>query len=390
MIGAVTPLLALPAISHRFGVEGWSAIAVGQSVGAAASVAVELGWGLTGPQAVASTDHWGSSRLLASSMKSRVAVAVAVLPAAALVVWLLAPPYVFAAVLAAAAMSISGLSLNWFFIGLGRPSRIFWSDALPRLLSVLLGVASITLLAAPLEVFSACLLLGFLASPVVGVALARPSRLAFSNVDDVVATVRRQAVALVGRGLSAVYIGLPVALVQAWAPTAVPVFAAAERLMRMGLLVLQSVPNVLQRTIGVATNNANSLKAVSRQVIALQAIVGAIAGTVCALAMPRAVDLLFAGEAKVGFDLSTAAGCVVVLTSLSRATGMLLVARRRVRWITMSAGAAALSAFWLLTVLPGRFGATGAMLALVAAELVALAIQVFGLTRWAAHNGGRP
>ena len=57
MIGAVTPLLAIPAISQQFGAPGWASIAVGQSVGAAASVAVELGWGLTGPQAVAATDR---------------------------------------------------------------------------------------------------------------------------------------------------------------------------------------------------------------------------------------------------------------------------------------------------------------------------------------------
>jgi hypothetical protein len=79
-----------------------------------------------------------------------------------------------------------------------------------------------------------------------------------------------------------------------------------------------------------------------------------------------------------------------LLTSLSRATGMLLVARKRVRWITLSAGVAAASACLLLLVLPSRHGATGAMLALACAEGLALAVQVFGLTRWAHGTTARP
>ena len=45
LIGAVTPLLAIPAISQQFGAPGWASIAVGQSVGAAASVAVDSAGG---------------------------------------------------------------------------------------------------------------------------------------------------------------------------------------------------------------------------------------------------------------------------------------------------------------------------------------------------------
>ncbi|AAT88561.1 hypothetical protein Lxx06010 [Leifsonia xyli subsp. xyli str. CTCB07] len=47
----MSPLLALPAIAHTAGAEGWAAIAIGQSLGGAAGVLVELGWGSPAPSA---------------------------------------------------------------------------------------------------------------------------------------------------------------------------------------------------------------------------------------------------------------------------------------------------------------------------------------------------
>jgi O-antigen/teichoic acid export membrane protein len=254
----------------------------------------------------------------------------------------------------------------------------------------LLGVVAITALGAPLVAYACCLLLGFVASPVIGVAMVRPRAIDFSRAEGVGSVIRRQAVAVAGRGLSAVYIGLPVALVQAWAPAAVPAFAAAERLMRMGLLVLQSVPNVLQRAVGAATRDARSLLVVTKQVLVLHTAVGVGAALACALALPTAVDLLFAGEVSVGFATSSAAACVVLFTSLSRATGMLLVARKRVPWISVSAGVAAASAFALLAILPSRLGPTGAMVSLAAAEALALLVQAFGLVRSDRRTAKRP
>ena len=250
---------------------------------------------------------------------------------------------------------------------------------------------AITALGAPLVAFACCLLLGFVVSPVIGVAMVRPRAIDFSRAEGVGSVIRRQAVAVGGRGLSAVYIGLPVALVQAWAPAAVPAFAAAERLMRMGLLVLQSVPNSCRGSgPGTLTRDARLLLVVAKQVLVLHTAVGVGAALVCALALPTAVDLLFAGEVSVGFATSSAAACIVLFTSLSRATGMLLVARKRVPWISVSAGVAAASAFALLAILPSRQGPTGAMVSLAAAEALALFVQAFGLVRSDRRSAKRP
>ena len=52
-LSAVTPLIAIPAITSTAGARGWEAYALGLSIGSAACVIIELGWPLTGPQRVA-------------------------------------------------------------------------------------------------------------------------------------------------------------------------------------------------------------------------------------------------------------------------------------------------------------------------------------------------
>ena len=43
IVGSLIPLLILPVISKEFGRDGWAAIAIGQSIGAAGAVLMELG-----------------------------------------------------------------------------------------------------------------------------------------------------------------------------------------------------------------------------------------------------------------------------------------------------------------------------------------------------------
>ena len=75
------------------------------------------------------------------------------------------------------------------------------------------------------------------------------------------------------------------------------------------------------------------------------------------------------------------AGAIVLLTCLSRATGMLLVSRAAVGWVTASAGVAAIVAVTLLTFLPQAYGPVGALAALAIAEMLALVVQTYGLRR---------
>jgi O-antigen/teichoic acid export membrane protein len=375
MFGAVTPLLALPAISDTNGAAGWTAIAVGQSVGAGGSVLVELGWSLTGPQTVAGSSAEQGKRVFAQACLSKLAVLAAVAPVAVLLTISLGPAHLTTAVLSALALCVGGMSANWYFIGLGEPRYIFFSDALPRVLFTLLGVG--TLYAhQPLWFFGLCSVLGYLSSFLLGVHLIGrqiPWKSEF-NKRAIRSTLRAQRVAVVGRGFSALYIGLPTSLVQAVSPSSVAAFSAAERLIRMGLMILQSVPNAFQRYIG-APGTAGSRQRRIQVTIVSQAIIGVVAASVVAFALPKTVDILFSGTVAVSEPVTIFAASVVLLTCLSRGTGLALVALQDVKWITFSAAGGAAAGVIAIPGLASTGGATGAMAGLVIAELVVFVVQ---------------
>ena len=82
LLNAVSPLLALPAITAHFGGSAWAAIAVGQSLGGTAGVIVELGWGLSGSQRVARMSPRNRANAFGVSLVAKAIVGVPVIGAA--------------------------------------------------------------------------------------------------------------------------------------------------------------------------------------------------------------------------------------------------------------------------------------------------------------------
>lgn len=381
MFGVVTPLLALPAITHTNGAGGWTAIAVGQSVGAGGAVLVELGWALTGPQAIAAATSADQKRLYIQAAASKVFVLTLVAPIVAVLSGVLVTHHRDAAILSALGIAVSGLSPNWYFIGQGRPRSIFLTDTIPRVSLTLVGVF-LLYAGSPLWTFAACSVFGYTASFALGSCLVGPGS-SWQNefqMRAIVATLRSQKIAVTGRGLSALYIGIPTSLVQAASPSSVAVFAAAERLVRMGLLVLQSVPNSLQRYLGSPTAAAEKARRI-RAVLISQIVIGILAGLVVASMLPLAVDLLLTGTVEMPTLVATIAGGVAAATCISRGTGLILVNAGQVRSITVSAATGAGFGVTTIPLLAAWAGAQGAMTGLLIAELSVLAVQTALLVR---------
>lgn len=383
-LSAVTPLIAIPAITATAGSPGWEAYALGLSIGSAASTFVELGWPLTGPQRVAAEaagDRW---KTLVLSLRTRLLALIVLAPTASAIAFLLArnvvPAEVPTAVLIALACAMAGLSGNWYFIGVGKPLRLLTSDALPRAIMIS-GTSVAVLLGAPLEVIP----LGYLAavtfSPIGSLLLARHERRSparFTFTDDL-ASIRSQLSAVSSRSVAALYITLPITLVSIFAPSALAVFAAVERLMRMALTILQAVPNVLQNWLGKAKTSNERRHRILRA-IALNGVVGVVAGVGFTLITPWLSTLLFTGTVDVDWRLAALGGLVMALVCVSRATGPLALVRYgRIGSITASAVAAAVVGVPAICLLAAQGGAHGAMLGEVIAEVTAISVQVSAL-----------
>ena len=385
-ISAVTPLIAIPAISSTAGVRGWEAYALGLSIGSAACVIVELGWPLTGPQRVAAEAPGQRWATFVSSVRTRLLALLILGPIAVLVAVALTritgASYTITAALMALASAATGLSGNWYFTGVGRPLRILTSDALPRALLVTAGSVAVVN-GAPLQVIPAAFLLAVLFSPVASMLLARHERVGkarFTLRDDV-RVMRGQLTAMGGRSIAALYAALPITLVGVFAPGALAAFAAAERLMRMGLTVLQAVPNALQNWLGSAGTGAEVRRRVNT-VIKLNLTLGLVAGVGFALLAPWASTILFTGAVTIDPLLAAAAGAVIVLVSLTRALGPLgLVRYGLVHAVTVSAAAAAIVGVPAICIFAVLWGAVGATLGEIVAETTAAAVQIAYLVR---------
>jgi hypothetical protein len=383
MLGLISPLIALPAITATHGASAWVAVAVGQSLGLTASVLIELGWALNGPQRVARASDAAGRRYLILSIATKCSVLVPTAILATLLAFSLTHEHRVEAMMVAFASALTGLSPTWYFIGVGSPAGALISESGPRVIFMVVSATMIGL-GGPLWLFPVIGLgVPALAAPVLAILLTRASvkSLARWTFRRILSIVWLQRLALSGRAVSAFYISLPTALVGIVSPSSVGTFAAADRLMRMGLAVLSSVPNSLQRYVGVPATVNGRLRRAERAIVGNVAL-GLVAGLTFAALAPAVSSFIFSGVVSVSGDLAWASCVVILVVCTSRATGNLaLVSARRIEAITRSAVAGALVGVPGVLVLAAHFGVIGGMLGALAAESTVLLVQLLALRR---------
>lgn len=377
MLAAISPLVALPAITSQFGEAGWSSVAVGQAVGAATAVVVELGWGLGGPQRVAKQSLSNRRQTFATALLLKGVVFVPCAIAAAGLTFLLSPTLHLEAVLVSVGAAASGLNMVWYFVGTASPRAIVLTDAIPRLFFMTLTAVGLYV-GMPLWTYGVTLLTTSFLAPGLGVLAVRVSLRSFTALSPsrLVRVMSQQIGALSGRALLAIYISMPVVLVTIVAPSSVPVFAAAERLMRMSLSLLVAVPNSMQRWIGTATTLENRLDRAIKALIT-NSLLGLAAGAGFALVAPPVSEKIFSGVGTIPHDMAYLAGCVIFMVCCSRASGgLLLVSLRQVGAITASSALGCLLGIVAIYVLASEWGGHGAFVGEIFAELSVLLAQL--------------
>lgn len=386
-ISAVTPLLVYPALTARFGETGFASVAIAQSLGSAGSVIAELGWGVIGPQRIARAAPGNRSRLYGSSLATKgIAVAI-VAPLAGLAAALITTDHRFAAALLAFATVTMALSPSWYLVGANRPLTILYTEGLPRtvlLASAALGIA----FGAPLELYGVATMLAVVITLLLVWRAtgerAYPERRDFAGGRSV---IREQLPLTFGRMISVIYTALPVAIVGIVHPSAVPVFGAVERLMRMSLNVLGGVPSRLQSWIGVVHGEERIRR--SRRSLLINIVFGLVAAVGFGLLAPWVATIVFAGEIDIPFEISALSATVLFTICASRGFGLSLVAEGRSNWIAAANVAGALVGISTVFALAGPWGAAGGIVGELAAEIAGLLVQagiLFFGGRWMARG----
>lgn len=381
MLGILTPLLTIPVVTSRFGASGWSVVAVGQSIGAAASVFVELAWGLDGPQLVAAAQSKEDRRnLFHQSARGRLfafcAVAIIItLPCAAV------RPHQWASTWLFSLTTLStGISSAWFMAGLSRPGLALVVDSLPRATMTLIACGAL-LAGAPLVTYGAALTVAGLSSPILaGVIL----RYGFPNpFRRYPAAVHRKMSfnAFGARTTSTFYLALPTTLVAlVSSESVVATFSVADRLMRMGLTALAFLPTSMQGPLG-RTSDEQIAPAITR-VFRVNATVGLVAALIAAVMLPLTLPIVTHGVSSLRWYDAVFLGVTVASTCTSRGIGSVALVRlNAIRIIFRSALTGALVGVPLLMLGAVHYGVTGAFAGVAMSELIVVTYQATALRR---------
>ena len=330
---------------------------------------------MTGPQAAARGAD--INNLHRASVASKVLALAIGAPIAFALGYLLSTEHRMAAALTAALLSFTALSPTWLLTGLNRPSVILLVDVVPRMvLSALLAI--LIYLGAPLWIFG---IPGFLATVLSIVLAARfigyrvvPTPADFSAAPRMLWS---QIPLTAGRSVSVAYTSLVTSVVGALSPASVPLYAGADRILRMGLAVLAGVPARLQSWVGGAREEQRRTR--SNASLFTNAILGIVAAGVFLVVAQPAADLLFSRTIVIPEIVVLLAACVAFLVCTSRGFGLSLVAEGRANAIAVASISAATVGLVVAFLAIPRGGAVGAMIAVASAEATGLLVQAAAL-----------
>jgi O-antigen/teichoic acid export membrane protein len=382
-LSVLSPLLVLPLIASRFGPAGWSAVAVGQSVGAAVSIVVGLSWPTIGAHLVASAPDDETRRsLYAESLVSRLLALAALAPLAVVVAALLSPAHWGAAGLAALAGALNGLTCAWYFVGTARPRSLLVNEAVVRLAATL-AIALLLLAGAGLWVFGVSLLVGGVVTAILNHrTIAGSASLPRLTRDVARSLASRHGAGTGARMVYGIYSSASVSLVALVAPGAVPVFSAIDRVLKMGLNGLYALPQGVAGWV-----SAGGPEQLPRRAVRAAAGMAVLAVGIFAagwLLFPLAMDLLYAGRAAWVPEQRHLAAVVLAVAFYGQAlVPVFLVPAAREDVVYGGYVVAAALGTPLVLGLAAVSGVTGALIATVVVEVVLTGLLLgFGVRTW--------
>jgi len=373
---AVVTLITIPIVVDRAGPTAWASIALGQAVGTGCAIVVGFGWGVTGPTQIAISPHGERVRIYSDSLLARSVLVLPILVAAVIFTHVAVRTYKLEAGIAAAAFTLTGLLAGWYFAGAAKPYSLLAFETAPRVMGTAAGAAAL-LMGAGLVAFPVLQLLGIMASIVASTgkicgwrvrAIARPGR-------SIWPLLRAQSRGLWIAGGSAIYTTAPISIVAVVAPSGLPAYALADRVLRFSMTAFAPFIQVLQGWV------PRSDLAVTRRRIRVALTLGSLsislASALFVAALPRFSTLLSRGQIRAGFDLSLPFGITLGSMLMAQVTGLvcLIALGRAVRVAQLTALSVSVG---IPSIIIGAlfFRMHGAAWALAFAELFGLVLQL--------------
>ncbi|MCS4277520.1 O-antigen/teichoic acid export membrane protein [Mycetocola sp. BIGb0189] len=380
ILSGISPLLILPVISRVSGPDGWSSIAIGQSIGAIAAAVILYGWGLTGPAKVAVAPTAERGGLYRDSVLTRSALTLVMAPLAAVGAALLAfAEFRVEAAIMAVGMALMGLAPNWYAVGIGRARIVAAFDTVPRL-AVTIGSSLLIIVTGNILIYPVLLtVVGLVTAWLAHRTLSERRRLSRGDLKVVQANLRFRFKPAASALTMATYESFPVSLMSIVSLPSVAVFAAAERINRYGMIIIYSASNSLQGWVAGTGSAARKRRLTA---LLFHTVLGLTGAAVMVFFGPWLSTVLFGSLITIGSDTALffglSLGLMSITTSINFHIFIPLGLNTQVFVGTLIAASVSVAA---VSVLGGLYGAPGGALGVLCAQLALLLWQIIVLLR---------
>lgn len=382
-------LLVVPVTIFVAGPDEWGAIAVGQSVGSIATIFVALGWGYNGPVLIARANEVERRIIAINSVIARSVASPLIVVVAAVFAFYLAPTTPVASVIACVTVSLGGLGMSWYFVGDGEPKKLFFLDGVPRWAGNLLGVGALYVSNDIYLFLWIQLAGGVLASAIsifVVISNGPPVPAGSWGLRSAFRGVKSQLWAGTTVITATTFASLPTLVLAALAPSAVPIYALGERLVRFAIMgvtpFLQWVQGWVPRESALRPLDSRIKSATSVAVVLALPL-----GVLVTFLGPLGGSILSVGVLNLPLGLTAAFGIAVATSVISRVVGMAcLLALGDDRSVALSAVLGAIVGTPLLFLLVSSGGAIGAAISLAISETIVVTYQLIALKRAMHHR----
>lgn len=316
-------LLVLPLISRQFGADGWSAVGIGQSLGAFVSIIAGLGWQVIGAQQVAQSSPLQRQILFVESLKSRSTTLLFLLGPTAYVSYMLSPSFKLETIIFAAAMGLNCLNASWYFSGTGESRYVFLNEGLVRLCGYVLAIPVLAITHSLLSYAVILLVTGLLSAALNFSAILLPwNSHAWRESRSTFGTIMDQLSGALSRTLTAAQLHVGPTIVAILHPQSLHVFTALYNVHKAINNATAAYPQAFAWWVG----SPKSMQVRVRRTNILAVMTLAIGGSILAfwvLLGSRILEWLYNGDLVVSFDLNLACGISMAMFAVSRAAGLL-------------------------------------------------------------------
>ncbi|WP_243063512.1 lipopolysaccharide biosynthesis protein [Humibacter sp. RRB41] len=318
----VLGIVTIPLLVRSLGAAEWGSLAVVQATSQLVGILVAFGWGATGPSAVAASAKAVRPDLYARSLIARSYLFVIGVVIGAIVLAFLTRGDIAVAIVGSVTYLLPFLGASWYFVGEGRPWRLFVYDSLPTLVGTLAGLAG-AVATRSLIVFLLLQAAGSLVAVVLDAfVVLRGSGAGIrgrTSPRAAVASLAGQRHAVTSALTSGLYVNLPLLSIQTFLPGFVPIYALADRFFRYANVAFSPVQQFLQGWVP----EAGERRSFDRMKYATWAGLGfgIVGGALVALLTRPLAWLLSGGEIEVPFALSIPLGVAFVFVASSAVIG---------------------------------------------------------------------